>query len=366
MQEQGERGAFEFYGSWREYAPIAFTNLLLTIVTLGVYNFWGRARTRRYLWSQTRFIDDRLEWTGTGRELMLGYVVVMALVFAPVAGLNLLIGALAMRGTSSGAAAAGLLFLLLYLFLFMLGGVAIFRALRYRLSRTFWHGIRGGSDDQGFRYGLSYMWRTMLGSFAFGLLVPWALVSLWNKRWNAMSFGPYPFRAGANTDGLMGRYLLFYLVPIVLLIAAIAFAVVATLGAHRQPGEAAIGMPTSFGFLLAFAAFYLVFFVVMGLIALYFYSAYFRQVIAGLTLGNLEFGFTARTRDWLTFMLGNIALVVCTLGIGSIFLSYRSWAFFVRHIEAYGSLDLDQFTQSTTRAPGQGEGLFDSLDMGAF
>lgn len=176
MQEQPERGAFEFYGSWREYAPIAFTNLLLTIVTLGIYNFWGRTRTRRYLWSQTRFIDDRLEWTGTGRELLLGYAVAMVLVFVPVAGLNLLIGTLAMQGTPAGAAAAGLVFLLLYLLLFVLGGIAIFRALRYRLSRTYWHGIRGGSDDQGFRYGLSYLWRMMLGSAAFGLLVPWALV----------------------------------------------------------------------------------------------------------------------------------------------------------------------------------------------
>jgi uncharacterized membrane protein YjgN (DUF898 family) len=365
MEDQGERGAFEFYGSWRDYAPIAFTNLLLTIVTLGIYTFWGRTRTRRYLWSQTRFIDDRLEWTGTGRELFFGYLLVMALVFVPVSALNLLVGTLALRGTPEGTAAAGFLFLILYLFLFALGGVAIFRALRYRLSRTFWHGIRGGSDDQGFRYGLSYMWRTMLGSFAFGLLVPWALVSLWNKRWNAMSFGPYAFNATASSDGLMGRYLTFYLIPVMLVFVGIGVAVVLATTGQLAPGAPG-RLPPGIGVFVAFVGFYVVFFGLLGLIALYFYSAYFRQVVAGLSLGELEFGFAARTSDWVKFMLGNMALVVCTLGIGSIFLSYRSWAFFVRHIEAYGSLDLDQFTQSTTRAPGQGEGLFDGLDMGAF
>ncbi len=37
-QAEGAR-AFRFTGTWQEYAPIAFTNLLLTIVTLGIYTF---------------------------------------------------------------------------------------------------------------------------------------------------------------------------------------------------------------------------------------------------------------------------------------------------------------------------------------
>ena len=66
--------AFGFTGTWREFAPIAFTNLLLTIVTLGIYRFWATARERRYLWSRTRFVDEHLEWAGTGMELFLGFL----------------------------------------------------------------------------------------------------------------------------------------------------------------------------------------------------------------------------------------------------------------------------------------------------
>ena len=62
--------AFEFRGDWKEFFPIAASNLLLTLVTLGVYRFWATTRERRYFWSQTRFIDDSLEWTGTGKELL--------------------------------------------------------------------------------------------------------------------------------------------------------------------------------------------------------------------------------------------------------------------------------------------------------
>ena len=36
--------AIRFTGTWREYLPIAATNVLLIIVTLGIYRFWATAR----------------------------------------------------------------------------------------------------------------------------------------------------------------------------------------------------------------------------------------------------------------------------------------------------------------------------------
>ena len=184
--EQAATRAFCFTGRWQDYAPIAFTNLLLTVVTLGVYVFWARTRTRRYLWSRTQFIDDRLEWTGTGLELFVGYLLAFVLFVLPLGIINLVLQGVMMRGHQG---AAGLMVGLLYLAILSLFGVARFRALRYRLSRTLWHGIRGGSDDQGVAYGWSYFWRTLLSFLTIYLMTPWAMARLWNQRWNAMSFG---------------------------------------------------------------------------------------------------------------------------------------------------------------------------------
>lgn len=355
-RHEGEK-AFEFHGDWREFAPIAFTNLLLTIVTLGVYMFWARTRERRYLWSQTRFIDDRLEWTGTGLELFIGYVIALFLFVLPLGLVQFGVQALAIRGH---VGAAGLLLLTVYVAVMYLVGVAIFRALRYRLSRTFWHGIRGGSDEQGFGYGLSSLWRTVVGALAFGLLVPWAMVSLWNRRWNAMSFGPHQFESGARSGRLIWRYLLYYLAPILLFIGLAIFAMMFDTRTGQSPEELRAG------FIFVALIFYFGFFIVLGLIALVYYAAYFREVVSNLSLGDLDFEFRARTKDWLMLFLGNFFLVVLTLGIGTIFLGYRNWAFFIRHMHAYGTVDLDQFTQSSTREPGQGEGLLDAFDVGAF
>ncbi len=361
MSSDDEDGAFAFNGNWREFAPIAFTNLLLCIVTLGIYTFWARTRERRYLWSNTRFIDDRLEWTGTGLELMIGYGLALLLFGLPVAALQFGLQALILRGYPGYAAISGIMlyFLLLYLI-----GIAIFRALRYRLSRTFWRGIRGGSHEQGLRFGFSYLWRTLLGMFLFGLLIPWSMVSLWNKRWNAMSFGPMQFASNARAGPIFARFLLFYLSPIVFIM---------TIGVifylDMMPAQG--GAPLSRGdfrlaALLLFIAGYLLFVVILGLIALVYYAAYFRQVVDNLTLGELSFSFTASTWDWVKLAIGNLLLVVLTLGIGQIFLGYRNWAFFIRHMRAYGEVRIDALTQSTTREPGQGEGLLDAFDVGAF
>lgn len=349
--------AFEFHGTWQEYAPIAFTNLLLTIVTLGIYRFWATARTRRYLWSRTRFIDDRFEWAGTGMELFKGAVMVFLLIGLPLIGFNFLIQRLVLNGDGLTAGVLGLAFFLL---VYWLVGVARFRALRYRLARTYWRGIRGGSDDPGMAYGVSYMWKNFVGTFALGLLIPWSMVSLWNERWRAMSFGPYKFEANGRVEGLMGRFLLCYAAPFIgligifIIVMPIAMASGAGGGEPNPVTNLIVGLVTVFGFYFLF-----------GLIVLAYYAKFFRQMVEATSLHTLTFGFTASTKDWLKLFLGDAALILFTLGIGVIFLSYRHWAFGVRHLHAFGYVEVDHLTQSTTPELREGEGLLDAFDMGA-
>jgi len=146
----GDDRAIRFTGNWREYLPIAATNALLIICTLGVYRFWAAARQRRYLWSRTEVIDDTLEWTGTGKEMFIGFLIVIAILAPFFLFIQFLFPALVARGKAEAAAGIITLF---YIGLIYLGGFARFRALRYRLSRTLWHGIRGGSNDPGWNYG---------------------------------------------------------------------------------------------------------------------------------------------------------------------------------------------------------------------
>ena len=355
---EGRRGpAIDFTGRWQEFLPVALTNLLLTIVTLGIYRFWAKARERRYLWSRTRFVDDSLEWTGTGTEMLIGFLIVMAMLLPALLVLNFGIEAMVLRGMF---VAAGLTAFILYGLLFYLYHVAHFRSLRYRLSRTFWRGIRGGSDESGWQYGWSATWKTAAGWAVFGLLVPWSMTQLWNERWSRMSFGPLPFAAHAHENGLMKRWLLVYLTPIVGVILMVVFGVAAVVvGGAGDTDEPPVAF--MIGIFLVLGLTYLTFL----LVSLSFYALFYRHVAAATTIGTVRFAFTARTRDWLKLILGHIGLVVVTLGVGLLFLGYRNWSFIIRHLEAAGSIDFEALTQSETRSPADAEGLADAFDFGA-
>jgi len=355
-----EATAFQFYGSWREYAPIAFTNLLLILVTLGFYRFWATTRARKYLWGNTRFIDDRLEWTGTGKELMTGFILAILLFALPLALLNWGVQALMLRGM---AGPAFLLLLLLYASFMYVTGLARFRALRYRLSRTYWHGIRGGSDDGGWSYGFSAIWKTLIGFIPLWLLVPWSMASLWNERWRKMSYGPHAFRSEARAMPIFKVFLLFYLSPILLVILTIGL--VGTAGGFIGDVFVRTNAPPLIAILMMLVIFAGVY-MLLGVIALAYYAAYLRECISKLELGTIGFEFEATTSDWLNLFIVDMLLVIGTLGVGWIFLSYRHWKFFITHLEATGEIDLGMLTQSQTRELKQGEGLLDAFDVGAF
>ena len=348
----GDR-ALRFTGTWREYLPIAATNALLIVCTLGIYRFWAAARQRRYLWSRTHFIDDSLEWTGTGTEMFLGFLIVIAVLAPFFLFIQFLFPALIARGKISEAGGVIFLFEIAIIYL---AGFARFRALRYRLSRTWWHGIRGGSDDPGWNYGGEYLGRLALTFMSLFIVYPWAATRLWNSRWKAMSFGPLQFKANLNAQGLKARWALIYIAPLGLLFLGIAAGIMAKLDPSSTP---------SFGFAIVLGALLVLIYVAIPLTTLHWYAKFYREAAEATSLGELEFAFDATTLQWLGLFLGNLALAVVTLGFGLTYWGYRNWSFIVRHLHVYGAIDVSRLTQSTTHAPREAEGFADAFDVGA-
>jgi uncharacterized membrane protein YjgN (DUF898 family) len=348
--------AVRFTGSWREYLPIAATNVLLIIVTLGIYRFWATARQRRYLWSRTEVIGDRLEWSGTGKEMFIGFLIVMAVLLPFFGFIQFLFPAMLARGKEG--AAVGIISLF-YIGLIYLGGFARFRALRYRLSRSWWRGIRGGSDEPGWNYGGEYLGRLALSLMTFWIVWPWAATRLWNGRWNQMSFGQLQFRTNLDAEGLKRRWAAVYLVPLAAFFVAGGLAMALGFAAARSGEEPS---PTITAIIVGL---FLLFYLVIPLMTLHWYAKFYRKAADDLSLGNLEFGFDATTWDWLKLFLGNIALAVVTLGFGLAYWGYRNWAFMVRHLHLYGHINVSELSQSTTHAPAEAEGFADAFDIGA-
>jgi len=56
---------------------LLIVNTLLSIVTLSLYRFWGKTRLRQYLWRSVTLFGDRLEYSGQGSQLALGFLIVL-------------------------------------------------------------------------------------------------------------------------------------------------------------------------------------------------------------------------------------------------------------------------------------------------
>ena len=126
--------SLSFNGNGNDYFGILIVNFLLTIITLGLYYPWAKARQLQYLYGSTEFNDSRFEFHGTGKEMFKGFIKALLL-------FGILIGsyvALIMFGHPLYA-------ILIYIIGFaLLIPLAIHGSYRYRMSRTSWRGIRFG------------------------------------------------------------------------------------------------------------------------------------------------------------------------------------------------------------------------------
>jgi len=64
-------------------AKTVIVNILLNVITVGFYRFWDKTRIRNYIWSHLRFQGENFEYTGTGKELLFGFLIAL-LALAPV------------------------------------------------------------------------------------------------------------------------------------------------------------------------------------------------------------------------------------------------------------------------------------------
>lgn len=167
--------AFEFTGNRGPFLRLLLINLLLTILTFGIYRFWAKTKVRKFIWSNIRFMGDPFEYTGKGSELLLGFLIVLAILFP----LGLIYSAIDQLVPPDNTAMRISLEVAYYLVLFALFQIGFYRAWRYRMSRTAWRGIRLGLDGSTWTFlKLSAGW-IVLTLLTLGLAYPWMAVELW-------------------------------------------------------------------------------------------------------------------------------------------------------------------------------------------
>jgi uncharacterized membrane protein YjgN (DUF898 family) len=142
----------------------------LELVTLGFYRFWLVTDIRRHLWSNTVIDGDAAEYTGRARELLIGFLIALA-ILVPIYLAYFLIG---IEAEHLQALASIPLVAAFYVF----GQFAIYRARRYRLTRTVWRGVRFWMSGSGWIYAWRASVWALFAIVTLGIALPWRVAEL--------------------------------------------------------------------------------------------------------------------------------------------------------------------------------------------
>ena len=356
---------------------IFIKNLLLNIITLSIYRFWGKTNVRRYAWSHTSLQGQRFEYTGRGGELFIGFLIVVAFY---VVGIILFTVVSLAVGTEAEIIGRVLVGVLLVYFIF----VAQYAAQNYRLTRTLWSGIRGGMTGSAWKYGVKAFLFTLLNLVTLNLASPWVTLRLAEDRFNHSYFGNAKASLQASAKSVYLSFILGFVFTIIgmivllVVLAGVAYAVIMAFDMMplfqqiQQANE--MGVPPDlskdqkaqlFAFGFAFGILFYLGIAVVAIIAFAPYmAAMFRTIANNLQLAELRFSSEVTAWSYISLWIGNVLLVVLTLGLGFPIAVHRSIKFFADRVTIHGALDLERLQQTTLDRPKFGEGLLEAFDPG--
>ncbi|MFT4696722.1 MAG: uncharacterized membrane protein YjgN (DUF898 family) [Urechidicola sp.] len=162
---------FSFHGSYKQYLGLSLYNLLLTVITLGLYYPWAKCAIRKFLLQETEVDGSRFEWHGTGKEMFRGFIKAY-LVFGTLI-LTINFGPMFLPPSVVLWVIFGA-----YLLIIAFIPLAIHGMMRYRLSRTSLRGIhfgyRGVLKDFYKKTSLDFLWTIL----SFGIYNSWLQINM--------------------------------------------------------------------------------------------------------------------------------------------------------------------------------------------
>lgn len=320
---------------------IVILDLLLRIVTLGIYAFWGRTRLRRYLVAHHNVADDSFEYTGTGGELFKGFLKALPVLIVVV-------------GPLAFIEEAPILGLFYIPFIYCIG-IAIYGATRYRYSRTRWRGIQGYLGGSTLGYANMAFGRLILNILTLGFAKPYSDIAKHRYIMNNTCFGTIKANYDGNARNIYGAYIKFLIATPIFALAPFFLIMVLFKGANIESLKsisAFMSIPALlmalFGILLAHG---------------FYKAALIREKMRGLKVGNLKFLNTVTPMALVKHQMMNLLLLALTLGLAFPYIIHRNTRFFARHVYIIGDLNSFVAQQAEHEDMTSGEGLDAAFDL---
>ncbi len=334
---------FEFRGTGGQYFRIWIVNLLLTILTLGIYSAWAKVRRLRYLYGSTSLAGSAFEYHGQPLQILKGRLIAVGVfvIYAWVTQLWPL---------------TILFFLPVFAFLMPL---VIVLSRRFQMRMTSWRNIRFGFHGE---YGGALA--TYVGWGVVAVITLYVMAPYWiykRVRFLLVNTSVGTQRAAFATGP--GRFFAFYFTALGLAIGAVA--AIALLSGGIGAAFGAGGGPPSAGFAMGAGAF-----LILGLIAIplaigaYWERSFTNAIFGGLAIGPHRVNCRIRFGRLLWLYVTNVLGVLLTLGLFYPWALIRRLRYQLECMDVQVAGSLDEFTAAAAPdASATGEAIGEVFDV---
>lgn len=334
---------FSFTGTGSEYFRIWIMNLVLTVLTLGIYSAWAKVRRMQYFYRNTRLNESSFDYHGTPVAILKGRLIAVGLFaayytflkFMPLMGL-----------------AIGLCIALIMPFLLVI-------SFRFRLYNSSYRGLRFG-----FTGSIKSAYFTFLALPVFTVLTLYLLAPFTHQRIKAYQhnntrFGQseFTFNAGVGSFYKVYFFTLMQLVLIIVLLGFGAYRILKGAMAHI-PGEAVIGIIFAVYMLLIFASL---------IVVPYFISRIQNLIWNHTALVEHRFSSALSARGMTWIMISNFIFIILTLGLFKPFADIRMARYRIEHLALLPAGSIADFIaaeQEQVSAAGTETAEFFDVDIG--
>jgi len=340
---------FTFSGRAGEFFGIWIVNLLLSVVTLGIYSAWAKVRTKRYFYGNTKLDGSSFDYLASPIQILKGRLIAFA-VFA----------AYAICSAWAPTVAAAFAFVML-----ALTPWAVVRSRAFNAFYSSYRNVRFGFDGRIAEAAKIYVLFPILAIFTVGLLWPYVAYRMDSFLVDNSRYGKTRF----IFEGWAGVYYKVYIAAFFLFVVALAFYFPAFINGVTslglEPEDVDFSIFLEFGFLnYAF---------IMSAVVLVFLSyAYLatrlqNYLISHTRVGAHELKLDLEISKVLWIRLSNLVVIALSLGLMIPWAKIRIARYQIERMSLipHGSLEalVDKEQQAVKAYGGEmGEGM--DLDLG--
>lgn len=319
QQDVSERGDSvcrgEFRGNAKEYFGIWIVNVLLTIVTVGIYSAWAKVRRNRYFYGNTFVADHSFDYHAKGKQIFIGRVIVFGLFIA----VNILT-----------TVYQPLAFVFPLIILAVLPWL-ISRGLRFSARVTSYRNVRFDFVGKPWGAFVSVILGGLVAFISLGILAPFASRWLYRYIFNNLRYGDRAF----SLEIAVGRIYAVWILPALMALlgavivgfagAFLYFAVATTAFEPDEQVEYAI-------FIAGIYAIMILGFIVYAVISI-FYKIGVRNVVMSATLldGRHQLFSDMGRMRYFWIVLSNLVVTILTLGLMRPWAAVREHRYKVEH-----------------------------------